>query len=212
MKYHTLDITDSKSIETFTKDLKQNHGDGIDFVINNAGIALNGFDSKLARETLGCNYYSTMEACHAFLPLVRPQGRLVNLASMAGSLSKYSDEIRKRFLASKTEEDVTSIMKDFISAVDAGKENDAGFPSAAYAVSKAGLIGATRALALAEKEKSKVLINSCCPGWVNTDMTKGKGTKTPDEGAQTPVMLALEDLKGQTGLFWQEEKIRDWEQ
>lgn len=133
------------------------------------------------------------------------------MASSAGKTNNYSDEIKDRFLASKTEADVTSIMRDFTSAVEAGKEKEAGFPSAAYAVSKAGLIGATRALALAEKEKdSTVLINSCCPGYVNTDMTKGNGVKTPDQGAQTPVMLALGDLKGQTGIFWCSEKQEEW--
>jgi carbonyl reductase 1 len=115
-----------------------------------------------------------MEASHTFLSLLKPQGRLVNLASSAGELGRYSDEIRNRFRASKTEADVTSIMEDFTSAVEAGKEKEAGFISAAYAVSKSGLIGATRALALAEKEKgSSVLINSVDPGYVNTDMTRG---------------------------------------
>lgn len=162
------------------------------------------------KTTLDCNYYKTLEACHAFLPLIKPDGRLVNVASTAGQLNKYSQEIRDRFLASKTEEDVTSIMRGFASAVEAGKEKEAGFPSAAYAVSKAGLIGATRALALARKNKSSVLINSCCPGYVNTDMTKGNGTRTPDEGAQTPVMLALQDLHGQTGVFWRDGKPLEW--
>lgn len=161
--------------------------------------------------TLGCNYYSTLEASHTFLPLIKPRGRLINVASIVGKLNKYSDEIRDRFLASKTEADVTAIMKDFASAVEAGKEKEVGFPSAAYVVSKAGLIGATRALALAEKEKgSSVLINSCCPGYVNTDMTKGRGIKTPDEGAQTPVMLAIENLKGESGFFWRNEKHEEW--
>lgn len=31
-------------------------------------------------------------------------------------------------------------------------------------------------------------------------MTKGGGTKIPDQGAQTPVMLALTDIHGKTGL------------
>lgn len=102
-------------------------------------------------------------------------------------------------------------MHDFYMQVKAGKEKESGFPSAAYAVYKAGLIGSTRALARAEKEKgNKFLINSCCPGYVNTDMTKGNGTKTPDEGAQTPVMLAIADIKGQTGAFWQSEKEVGW--
>jgi carbonyl reductase 1 len=40
-------------------------------------------------------------------------------------------------------------------------------------------------------------------------MTKGRGFKTPDQGAQTPVMLALEDIGGKTGLFWRDEELID---
>jgi carbonyl reductase 1 len=211
IQYHQLDITDKASVDALAQHLRQAHGDGIDFVINNAGIALEGFDANVVKTTLGSNYYNTIEACHAFLPLLKSNGRLVNVASIAGALSKYSDDVRNRFLGSKTEADVTSIMEDFASAVEAGKEKEAGFPSAAYAVSKAGLIGATRALAMAEKKKgSTVLINSCCPGYVNTDMTKGRGTKTPDQGAQTPVMLAIKDIQEQTGIFWRDEKHCKW--
>ncbi|KAF2446749.1 carbonyl reductase [Karstenula rhodostoma CBS 690.94] len=211
VEYHQLDITDQRSLDSFAAHIKKTHGDGIDFVINNAGIALNGFNAELVKTTLGCNYYNTMEACHKFVPLLKPEGHIVNLASMSGHLNKYSDDVQKRFLAAKTESDITSIMKDFVSAVEAGNEKEAGYPSAAYAVSKAGLIGATKALARAEQEKgSKILVNACCPGYVNTDMTKGKGTKTPDEGAQTPVLLALSDIKGATGQFWQNEKPIEW--
>ncbi|KAF2866063.1 carbonyl reductase [Massariosphaeria phaeospora] len=212
IKYHALDVTDINSIKTFTEYLKQAHGEGIDFVINNAGIAMNGFvDTNVVKTTLGCNYYSTLEASHTFLSLLKPHGRLINVASTAGKLGQFSEEIRNRFLASKTEADVTDLMKDFQSAVDAGREKEAGFPSAAYAVSKAGLIGATRALAYSEKENgSTALINSCCPGYVNTDMTKGNGVKTPDEGAQTPVFLALQDIKGATGTFWRNEQVQEW--
>jgi len=168
-------------------------------------------DPVVVKTTLDCNYYKTMEASRAFLQLLKAEGRLVNVASTTGQLTRYSDDVRQRFLESKTEADVTKIMEEFVTAVEAGREKEAGFPSNAYVVSKAGLIGATRALALAEKEKgSSVLINSCCPGYVNTDMTKGRGHKTPDQGAQTPVLLALGDLNGQTGIFWHKEKPEKW--
>jgi carbonyl reductase 1 len=171
----------------------------------------NHADSSIVKKTLHTNYYNTLLACHAFLPLLKPTGRIVNVASSAGALSKYSDSIRTRFLESKTEDDVTSIMQEFASAVEGGREKDAGFPSAAYAVSKAGLIGGTRALARKEKESGgSKLVNSCCPGYVNTDMTKGNGTKTPDEGAQTPVLLAIQDIGGKTGEFWRGEKVIEW--
>jgi carbonyl reductase 1 len=55
---------------------------------------------------------------------------------MAGHLTKYSDDVRSRFLSSKTEDDVTNLMKEFASAVEAGKEKEAGFPSAAYALTR----------------------------------------------------------------------------
>jgi len=211
IQFHLLDITSSSSIKSLADHLKQTHGDGIDFVINNAGIAMDGFDANVVKTTLDCNYYKTLEASRAFLPLLKPTGRLVNVASMSGKLNKYSEEVRNRFLASKTEDDVTSIMQDFATAVENGKEKEAGFPSAAYAVSKAGLIGGTKALARAQKEKgSGVLVNACCPGYVNTDMTKGNGVKTVDEGAQTPVFLAIQDIQGKTGSFWQNEKEIDW--
>jgi len=180
-KYHALDITDSKSIESFAEYLKNTHGDGVDFVINNAGIAMDGFDSKVVKTTLGCNYYGTLEASNAFLPRIKETGRLVNIGSMSGHLNKYSGAIRDQFLASKTVPDVTQLMENFTAAVDAGKEKAQGWPNAAYAVSKAGVIGMTRALALAEKDEGgKRLINVCCPGYVNTDMSKGNGTKTTD--------------------------------
>jgi carbonyl reductase 1 len=43
IKYHHLDITDESSVKDLAKHLKETHTEGIDFVINNAGIALNGF-------------------------------------------------------------------------------------------------------------------------------------------------------------------------
>ena len=43
IRYHNLDITDNFSIESLAKNLKGAHAEVVDFVINNAGIALNGF-------------------------------------------------------------------------------------------------------------------------------------------------------------------------
>lgn len=44
IKYHQLDITDDKSVQNFVVHLKKAHGEpGVDFVINNAGIAMDGF-------------------------------------------------------------------------------------------------------------------------------------------------------------------------
>jgi carbonyl reductase 1 len=39
------------------------------------------------------------------------------------------------------------------------------------------------------------------------DLSKAK---TPDNGAKTPVMLAIGDIGGKTGLFWKNEEVQDY--
>ncbi|KAF2210546.1 hypothetical protein CERZMDRAFT_99165 [Cercospora zeae-maydis SCOH1-5] len=213
ISYHPLDISQTKSVQDFRDYLQKEHPEGIDMVINNAGIAMQGFDGNVVKETLQTNYYGSLEATQDLLPLIRQGGRLVNVCSMAGKLNNYSDEVRQAFLdASKSGvPDVTAVMQRFQTAVDEGREKEDGFPSAAYAVSKAGEIAITKAIAAEEKEKGRgVLINACCPGYVKTDMTRGGGRKSVDQGAQTPVLLALHDIGGRTGEFWQHEDITEW--
>lgn len=175
---------------------------------------MQGFDINVVRDTLATNYHGSLHATQQFLPLLRPEGRLVNVCSMAGTLNKYSDSTRASFLEAASSTDVaasTALMDTFTTAVSEGREKEAGFPSAAYAVSKAGEIAMTKIIALEEQKRGgKRLINACCPGYVKTDMTRGGGTKTVDEGALTPVLLALGEIGGKTGGFWQSEKEIEW--
>ena len=43
IKYHALDISQPKSITDFASFLKTEHPDGVDMIVNNAGIAMEGF-------------------------------------------------------------------------------------------------------------------------------------------------------------------------
>jgi len=133
---------------------------------------------------------------------------------MSGHLTRYPPPLRQRFLsaaASGSPSATTDLMQAFETAVASGTHAAEGWPSAAYAVSKAGVIGVTRAMARQEQGRGgKALLNSCCPGYVRTDMTKGGGPKSVDEGAMTPVMLALADIGGVSGEFWQHERVIEW--
>jgi carbonyl reductase 1 len=211
VKYLNLDISSNQSIQDFAAHLKTEHPDGIDFLINNAAVAMQGFDSNVVKETLHSNYYGTLQAVQLLLPHIKNGGRLVNVASMSGNLSSsYSNSVKSRFLNAKTPEDITQLMEEFTTAVENGT-HQSDWPSAAYAVSKAGVIGFTRVIARQNQESgSKTLINSCCPGYVKTDMTRGGGVKTPDQGAQTPVLLALGNIGNSNAEFWQHEKITSW--
>ena len=93
------------------------------------------------KKTLEVNYYGTLEACQDLLPLIRARGRLVNVSSMAGSLHKFSPKLQTTFRLASTVEQVTKLMEVFKVAVKDGKEKEQGWPSAAYAVSKAGVTG-----------------------------------------------------------------------
>jgi hypothetical protein len=46
IKFHPFDVTDKTSVQTLTEHLQAAHPDGIDFVINNAGIAMDGFGTS----------------------------------------------------------------------------------------------------------------------------------------------------------------------
>ncbi|KAF2232502.1 carbonyl reductase [Viridothelium virens] len=216
VKYQELDIADDQSINSFANFLKKEHPDGIDMLINNAGIAEQGFHPEMVDTTLKINYYGTLHTTLALLPHLRPGGRLVNVSSMAGKLNKYSPTITSRFRAARSVSDITTLMQEFSASVHEGRHTEAGWPSVAYSTSKAGVTGMTRVLAREVSEgkvegvREGVLVNSCCPGYVKTDMTKGGGAKTPDQGARTPVMLALGELGGKTGEFWEHGEVSQW--
>lgn len=59
---------------------------GLDILVNNAGIAYKGdaWGEDVARTTVETNYYGTRKVCEAFLPIMRPGGRVVNVCSTAG--------------------------------------------------------------------------------------------------------------------------------
>jgi NAD(P)-dependent dehydrogenase (short-subunit alcohol dehydrogenase family) len=62
--------------------------DGIDVIVNNAGVASGGFFNELTLEDwewqISINLMGVVKGCKAFLPLLeRSKGRIVNIASMA---------------------------------------------------------------------------------------------------------------------------------
>jgi len=77
-----------------------------------------------------------------------------------------------------------------------------------YRVSKAALNALTRVLA-AELAGTGILVNSASPGWVKTDMSP-RATRTPAEGADTPVWLATLPEDGPSGGFFRDRRPLGW--
>jgi NAD(P)-dependent dehydrogenase (short-subunit alcohol dehydrogenase family) len=85
-----------------------------------------------------------------------------------------------------------------------GGVTEMGGWSPGYRVSKAALNAMTRILATELKDQ-RVLVNSACPGFVNTDMGGQFGAKKPvEEGAAGIVWLATLPDDGPTGGFFRD--------
>ncbi|XP_036059757.1 carbonyl reductase [NADPH] 1-like isoform X1 [Onychomys torridus] len=237
-RFHQLDIDDPQSICALRDFLLEEYG-GLDVLVNNAGISTwpknkpprtDDFfkDTQLgtdlthfyirAEATMKTNFFGTRAVCMELLPLIKPQGRVVNVSSKISldALKKCSPELQQKFRSETiTEEELVGLMNKFVEDTKKGVHEKEGWPNSAYAVTKIGVTVLSRihARKLSEQRRGdKILLNACCPGWVRTDMAGPKATKSPEEGAETPVYLALlpPDAEGPHGQFVQEKKVQQW--
>jgi NAD(P)-dependent dehydrogenase (short-subunit alcohol dehydrogenase family) len=90
-----------------------------------------------------------------------------------------------------------------------GQLSSMGTGSPAYRLSKTALNSVTTMLAAATRGEN-ILVNSCCPGWVHTDMGGPEASLSPEDGADTPVWLATLPDGGPTGGFFQNRRAIAW--
>jgi NAD(P)-dependent dehydrogenase (short-subunit alcohol dehydrogenase family) len=90
-----------------------------------------------------------------------------------------------------------------------GQLSDMGGGHAPYRISKTSINALTRILA-AELGGDGILVNSVCPGWVQTDMGTAAAPRTVEEGADTPVWLATLPDDGPTGGFFRDREPIPW--
>lgn len=143
-KFHQLDITDQKSIDTFKNYLRKEHG-GIDVLVNNAAIAYKVCSSicpkiktherwaistvaiifqnaatepfgEQAENSIKVNYFGLLNVCNSLFSILRPNARVVYISSSAASLTRVPGENVKKQLASPniTTEQLTALMNQFV--------------------------------------------------------------------------------------------------
>jgi len=87
-KFHQLDIENSDSIQLFVNYLKENYN-GVDIIINCAGSS---YYNQNNRNDCISKFISTFNFCNAVFPLLRSNGRVVNLSCRQGFLNKIVDK------------------------------------------------------------------------------------------------------------------------
>ena len=105
--------------------------------------------------------------------------------------------------------DIETMLQEYYACVIEGSERENGWPESAYSVSKASTNALTVILA---RENPRLIVNCCCPGWVDTDMGSIAGSrppKSPKDGAKIPIRLGFEDISGTTGRYWGNRSVAD---
>lgn len=99
-----------------------------------------------------------------------------------------------------TEEKVDEVLEEFLKDYKEGSLEAKGWPTflSAYTVSKA-VNAYTRIIA---KKYPSFCINCVCPGFVKTDINRNTGILPVEEGAASPVRLALLPDGSPSGLFF----------
>lgn len=144
-------------------------------IINNAGI---GFGNSV-QDTVETNYFGTRRVNDAFGPfLQKPGGRIVNVASASGPnfLSSCNDQVLLKKLAEPMT--ITGGVAELDEIATNTKTVD---DSQAYGFSKA-LVNAYTAIHA--KDEPDLIINSCTPGYILTDLTAGMGATNPPSKEQ----------------------------
>ena len=216
-----LDVSDASSIKTVAEGVHEANKQGVDIVINNAGVYYAGNHTKdNAKYAVAVNLNGILEMTRAFGPYMRRPGlselggksRIINLSSEAcsmkpGPFGSYSLQLKQACANASTIDDFISLRNAYVRAVEQDRDNeqDDGWPKHnSYKVTKTLINVLTCVTARDEQLGKGILIECCCPGWVGTDMGSvfGSAPKTPEQGAMVPAALATTDLKGVTGEYW----------
>lgn len=217
VKIEQLDVSDSKSIDSFVSNLSKNIGK-VDALINNAGFAYKGdaFGEQVVRETFQTNFYGTIELTDKMLEHINDNGKIITVGSSAGKLRVLkSDKLKEAFAdPTLTRSKLFGLAKDFYEAVKDNTWEEKGYPKAGYAMSKLHInLYSTKILPWQDEVvKRNIQVYGLCPGWCRTDMAGDKATKSAAEGAETPAYLAelpWEFNKELQGKWFYEQKPAD---
>jgi len=222
--YHSMEVTNIDSIVEFRNMVHAKHGT-IDILINNAGQYFAPSEEPVehmrqVEKTLATNYWGMKNVCKAFLPMLSPAARVVNLSSQLGHLSLIPGaDLQKRLGdPALTEPELDSLVLQYQDHCTAFKNDfeEAGWPACAYTVSKVAVNAYTRILQgqLETDGMERVVVNSIHPGSRHSKISQ-ESPLTASDAAKSVIAVALladpcEHPRGK--FFWHDLQIIEWDQ
>src|SRR5260370_20154908 len=195
-----VDVSDRDAVERFANALADRHG-GADIVFSNhyARVQPGENAAEIIDGYVAANNLGTTHILRSFAPLVRDNGRLLVVASRAGSLRALAPALHGRFENLQTLDDVDRAVCAWRDVVRQGLAAGQAWPEWINIPSKIGQVAAVRVLAQqrrAEELRRGDPIVAISPGLIDTgasrqwlDMT---GAPPPDEVAIPLLDLALD--------------------
>jgi NAD(P)-dependent dehydrogenase (short-subunit alcohol dehydrogenase family) len=100
VKLLVLDTSSKDSIEQAKQEIQKKYGGRLDVLINNAAIAPTEWGLKVLKNTFDTNFYGVKQMNDVMSPLLRDNGRIVNVSSGAGALAMkhITPELKAKFL------------------------------------------------------------------------------------------------------------------
>ena len=178
-----LDVTSHESVAAAVREIVERFG-RLDVLVNNAGILIDSGKTAMsvAIEAVEQTLDTNVVGAWRMTQAVVPQMRK----------QRYGRIVN-----------LSSSMGSFADLRDSG----GGW--SAYRMSKTAL-NAMTVLFASELRGDGILVNSCHPGWVRTDMGGPDAERSVEEGADTPVWLALLPDDGPTGGYFYDRKPLEW--
>jgi carbonyl reductase 1 len=198
---HVLDVADAGSVTGFAAALAARHG-GVDIVVSNHYARVQPEDDPAAVVDgyVEVNNLGTTRVLRAFAPLLRDGGRLLVVASRAGTLNALAPALHARFdreVASL--EDVDQTIRAWRDAVRTGRAPGQAWPAWINIPSKIGQVAAIRVLARQRREQDAargILIAAVSPGLIDTGASRRwldtSAARTPEQAAGPLLDLALD--------------------
>ncbi len=196
-----LDVSDGDAVARFAGSLAGRHG-GVDIVLSNHYRRVGPDDdpAEVVDHYVAVNNLGTTHVLRAFAPLLRDGGRLLVVASTAGSLRTLAPVLHARFdTGLETLDDVNAAVCAWRDAVRERRAAGQAWPAWINIPSKIGQVAAVRVLARQRRTddlRRGILIAAVCPGLIDTgasrpwlDMTRAQ---TPARAAEAVLRIALD--------------------